>query len=114
MKKIQENYLTNDAEACSHGRSYAYFTESIASGTGLQATKCDTWDHFSNGACEENDAVLMGEHLDRSANGTYFLKTRSEPPYAFTASKKLMEDCEEPGGWSTDADGFRVCGTNEI
>ncbi|XP_043268297.1 pancreatic lipase-related protein 2-like [Venturia canescens] len=101
-------------EACSHGRSYAYFTESITSGLGLRATKCDTWEHFSEGSCEENDAVYMGEHIERSAKGTYYLKTRSEPPYAYTSTKKITEDCEEPGGWSIDADGSRICGTNEI
>lgn len=25
----------------------------------------------------------MGEHVDKSASGSYFLRTRSEPPYAY-------------------------------
>lgn len=27
--------------------------------------------------------TLLGEHVDKNARGSYFLRTRSEPPYAF-------------------------------
>ncbi|XP_051156085.1 inactive pancreatic lipase-related protein 1-like isoform X2 [Leptopilina boulardi] len=71
-------------EACSHGRSYSYFTESINEKSGLVATQCDTWDAYVNKHCESKSSVLMGEHVDKSATGSYFLKTRSEPPFAYT------------------------------
>ncbi|XP_043498851.1 pancreatic triacylglycerol lipase-like [Polistes fuscatus] len=70
-------------EACSHGRSYIYFTESINSKTGLPAVKCENWDRFVSGDCIDSEAVLMGEHVDKSASGSYFLRTRSESPYAY-------------------------------
>ncbi|XP_015190440.1 PREDICTED: pancreatic triacylglycerol lipase-like isoform X3 [Polistes dominula] len=70
-------------EACSHGRSYIYFTESINSKTGFSAVKCKNWDRFVSGDCSDSEAVLMGEHVDKSANGSYFLRTRSESPYAY-------------------------------
>ncbi|KAK2578055.1 hypothetical protein KPH14_008470 [Odynerus spinipes] len=70
-------------EACSHGRSYVYFTESINSKTGLQAVKCENWDRYMGGDCTDSAVVLMGEHVDTSASGSYFLRTRSEPPYAY-------------------------------
>lgn len=70
-------------EACSHGRSYVYFTESINSKTGLPARKCDSWNSYMNGNCANSQIVLMGEHVDRTAEGLFFLRTRSDPPYAY-------------------------------
>lgn len=35
------------------------------------------------GNCNRSDTALMGEHVSRVATGTYFLKTRSETPYAY-------------------------------
>lgn len=35
------------------------------------------------GDCASSEAVLMGEHVDTSATGSYFLRTRSEAPYAY-------------------------------
>lgn len=70
-------------EACSHGRSYVYFTESINSKSGMIATKCGSWDQYMGGRCDGAETVLMGEHVDKSASGSYFLRTRSEPPYAY-------------------------------
>ncbi|CAL7934488.1 unnamed protein product [Xylocopa violacea] len=69
-------------EACSHGRSYVYFTESIGSKTGFLASKCDTWDQFLQGDCNHSKVTLMGEHVDKTATGTYYLRTKSDPPYA--------------------------------
>ncbi|XP_076239982.1 pancreatic triacylglycerol lipase [Calliopsis andreniformis] len=70
-------------EACSHGRAYVYFTESISSKTGFMARKCNTWDQFMNDNCSHSDTALMGEHVDKAAAGTYFLRTRSESPYVY-------------------------------
>ncbi|XP_017879113.1 pancreatic triacylglycerol lipase-like [Ceratina calcarata] len=69
-------------EACSHGRSYIYFTESIGSKIGFMASKCQTWDQFMQGNCDHSQVALMGEHVDQTARGTYFLRTKSEAPYA--------------------------------
>ncbi|XP_070164926.1 pancreatic triacylglycerol lipase [Polyergus mexicanus] len=70
-------------EACSHGRSYEYFTESINSKTGFSATKCDNWDSYMNGKCANSQVVFMGEHVDQTAEGLFFLRTRSGPPYTY-------------------------------
>ncbi|KYN00822.1 Pancreatic triacylglycerol lipase [Cyphomyrmex costatus] len=69
-------------EACSHGRSYAYFTESINSKTGLAAKKCDNWNSYISGKCTNSQVVFMGEHVEQTVEGLFFLKTRSNPPYA--------------------------------
>lgn len=74
-------YVPFSIEACSHGRAHVYFTESIGSKTGFVANKCDTWDQFMQASCNYSKTTLMGEHVDKMTTGTYFLKTRSEPPY---------------------------------
>ncbi|XP_023246559.1 pancreatic triacylglycerol lipase-like [Copidosoma floridanum] len=70
-------------DACSHGRSYQYFTESINSNVGLRAKQCENWDKYMAGDCDNEKIILLGEHVDKSARGSYFLRTRSESPYAY-------------------------------
>ncbi|XP_078036541.1 pancreatic triacylglycerol lipase [Augochlora pura] len=70
-------------EACSHGRSYVYFTQSINPKTKFVAKKCNTWDQFLSGNCDHSDTTIMGEYVDVSTTGTYFLRTKSDPPYAY-------------------------------
>ncbi|XP_076296109.1 pancreatic triacylglycerol lipase [Lasioglossum baleicum] len=70
-------------EACSHGRSYVYFTESIDPKTIFLAKKCNTWDQFVSGNCSHSETTLMGEHVDLTTTGTYYLRTRADPPYAY-------------------------------
>ncbi|XP_016838416.1 pancreatic lipase-related protein 2-like [Nasonia vitripennis] len=77
-------------EACSHGRSYQYFTESINSNVGLRAKQCETWDKYLQGDCDNSESALLGEHVDKSSRGSFFLRTRSEPPYAFT--KEIIDN----------------------
>lgn len=71
-------------EACSHGRANVYFTESINSKIGFSAAKCNSWDSYMNGKCANSQVVFMGEHVDQTASGLFFLRTRSDPPYAYT------------------------------
>ncbi|KZC09780.1 Pancreatic triacylglycerol lipase [Dufourea novaeangliae] len=70
-------------EACSHGRSYVYFTESINPKMTFVGKKCNTWDQFMGNNCSHSDSAVMGEYVDKTTTGTYFLKTRSEAPYAY-------------------------------
>ncbi|CAH1108117.1 unnamed protein product [Psylliodes chrysocephalus] len=68
--------------ACSHARSYYYFAESIVSG-GFLSHKCDSYRHFKQGKCKSKPTSFMGGYdLDKQSNGTYYLLTGSEPPFA--------------------------------
>lgn len=40
-----------------------------------------------SGSCDNAGTVLMGEHVDKMAQGSYFLRTRSESPYAYQAER---------------------------
>ncbi|KAK4016737.1 hypothetical protein OUZ56_031701 [Daphnia magna] len=67
---------------CSHCRAVDYFTESITSEVGFRAVRCDSWDTFLSGACNENESVLMGEYVPETATGVFYLTTNDASPYA--------------------------------
>ncbi|KAK6636490.1 hypothetical protein RUM43_010151 [Polyplax serrata] len=68
-------------EACSHCRSYEYFAESVDS-TMFVARKCDSYKHYTQGKCDDNESVIMGEHIDTNVTGVFYLKTHSKSPFA--------------------------------
>ncbi|RZF48256.1 hypothetical protein LSTR_LSTR006223 [Laodelphax striatellus] len=72
--------------ACSHGRAYDYFVQSIllmnSSKPHFVSTRCDTYSEFMNGACDGNPKNVMGEAVDQSVTGTFELITTADPPYA--------------------------------
>lgn len=74
--------------ACSHGRSYEYFAESIRSQNGFMAVECPTWEEYKNKHCNK-DPIRMGESVPKSARGTYFLETGSGP-ISFARNIKLL------------------------
>jgi len=72
-------------KSCSHRRSIQFYVESIlrkgsflaapcTSHVDLQLRKC--------GDCKAFNCVHMGEHVTRSARGSYYLTTRSSRPYS--------------------------------
>ncbi|CAO1386453.1 unnamed protein product [Diamesa tonsa] len=67
--------------ACSHGRAYRYFAESIETKTGFISFECDSWDSYLSKDCN-SDPIQMGESTPRTANGTYYLETTSGPTYS--------------------------------
>lgn len=69
------------SEACSHCRSYEYFAESVDS-TMFVARKCDSYKHYTQGKCDDNESVIMGEHIDTNVTGVFYLKTHSKTPFA--------------------------------
>lgn len=81
---IFELIIFQFTEACSHGRAYVYYTESIVSESGLIASRCSTWDKYLSGECKDSPVTFMGEYVDRSARGTYFLRTRSQSPFGIS------------------------------
>ncbi|XP_054261983.1 lipoprotein lipase-like [Macrosteles quadrilineatus] len=66
---------------CSHARSYWLFAESIVS-NGFKSRSCDGWNDFKKGDCDNNTVAYMGEYVDRSATGKFYLKTAGQSPYA--------------------------------
>ncbi|KAL0123781.1 hypothetical protein PUN28_005949 [Cardiocondyla obscurior] len=69
--------------ACSHARSYRYFAESINSQVGFHGKNCKSYRRFKLGLCKNSHSSIMGGHKPLfSANGVYYLITKSSAPFA--------------------------------
>lgn len=71
--------------ACSHGRAYEYFGESITSTKGFIATLCNGHEEIISGktCTSRGTAKFGGEPLNTSTTrGSYFFETNASSPYA--------------------------------
>ncbi|XP_058057071.1 lipase member H [Anopheles bellator] len=66
--------------ACSHGRSYEYFAESITRPMSFQAYPCSNIAEFRSARCRSNP-VPMGDATPLSTRGKFFLETNPKPAY---------------------------------
>lgn len=57
---------------CSHFKSFLYFAESI-NNSSIEATKCDSWEHFKEGLCDTNEKATFGEHYQLGPTGKFYL-----------------------------------------
>lgn len=72
-----------DCCCCSHCRAADYFIESVyTSPYGFVALKCDSYEAYENGTCNNNLQEFMGDHVSTSARGVYYLDTNAQYPYA--------------------------------
>lgn len=70
--------------ACDHTKVTPYFIESIISPKGFWAYPCQNLISFLLRICnpEEDDYVLMGEHVDKNARGVFYVTTNADPPFS--------------------------------
>ncbi|XP_066253941.1 phospholipase A1 1 [Euwallacea similis] len=70
--------------ACDHTKVTPYFIESIISKKGFWAYPCPTLISFMLNWCspQDEDYVLMGEHVSHKARGVYYVRTYADPPWA--------------------------------
>ncbi|MPC28709.1 Pancreatic lipase-related protein 3 [Portunus trituberculatus] len=69
---------------CSHAKSHKYWIESINGMPAFVSRPCSDWDTYMTGACNAcgQGCLDMGFHVDRRLQGTYFLETNTNPPFA--------------------------------
>lgn len=67
-------------EACSHGRSWKLFVNTILSEFSYIASECSSWDFLKIGNCKGNE-IAMGENTPLTARGIYYIKTTGSAPY---------------------------------
>ncbi|KAK7866012.1 hypothetical protein R5R35_008527 [Gryllus longicercus] len=66
---------------CSHNRASTYYIESIIS-KDFVATRCSSYEDFSQGKCSSNEHAVMGEWSPLGLSGTYYLNTNAKAPFA--------------------------------
>jgi len=67
---------------CDHLRTPPLFAESINSQLGFWALRCDTFEDFQEGLCDNNERVAMGDPTPSSARGVFHFTTNGESPFA--------------------------------
>ncbi|KAK9703917.1 Lipase [Popillia japonica] len=84
------NFLPNGGSAsqpgcyivvCSHNRACLFFTEGILSNN-FVARQCSSYTYYSLGLCRGNPQNVLGENVDFSVTGDFYLDTNSRSPYA--------------------------------
>lgn len=75
------DFTSDFVGACSHGRSYRYFAESVVTRNGFMAFECNSWEDYGAKDCE-GDPIPMGDPTPSSARGTFFLETTAGPRFA--------------------------------
>jgi len=67
---------------CNHLRATDLFTESINSKLGFKSLRCDTFEHFQQGLCDDNEVEFMGDPTPTSARGVFQFATNGISPFA--------------------------------
>lgn len=78
----QPGCVNTTIECCSHCRSVYLWAESITSTIGFRSLKCDSYQSFQSGECDNNDVAYMGNPAANTARGYYYLYTNANSPYA--------------------------------
>ena len=69
------------SDGCSHAKSIEYFLGSINSPRKYLATKCDNWDDFQTGKCNNQISSYMGQQIQPGTRmGKYFLSIPYKKP----------------------------------
>ncbi|KAK9746988.1 Lipase [Popillia japonica] len=66
--------------SCSHNLAPTFFYESINDNR-FVALACSSYSNFNNGNCNGNRRIFMGEDVDQTARGDFYLNTASSSPY---------------------------------
>ncbi|XP_029727440.2 lipase member H isoform X1 [Aedes albopictus] len=74
------NAMEDFTGACSHGRAYIYFAESVNRRNAFMAMPCEDMNDYKNKQCLSNP-IPMGDAVPLAARGSYFLETNAEPAY---------------------------------
>lgn len=62
--------------ACSHSFAWIFFQQSVREEAGFLARKCDSYENFQKGNCDNNEVSYMGySNNGTQPMGTYFLRT---------------------------------------
>lgn len=78
-------------EACSHGRAYQYYAESIIIPTSFYGHTCENWQSFVGVKCNASmESIVMGAHVPYGASGIYFLKTNDKSPFGLGVQKNVQ------------------------
>lgn len=65
-------------DVCSHRRAWLYYQESVRNPDAFIALKCNSYDHFTRGKCN-NQTTFMGFSNNTEIRGNFYLVTHPNP-----------------------------------
>ncbi|XP_078046319.1 lipase member H-B-like [Augochlora pura] len=74
--------LEYTAGSCSHVRGEGFMTEAAMYPNAFIGVKCNSWNDFKAGKCDNNVTVPMGFNTPCSASGKFYLQTNSKSRFA--------------------------------
>ncbi|CAG9854489.1 unnamed protein product [Phyllotreta striolata] len=77
FKEILERNPTSVSEQvfCNHYQAYRVYVKSILEPKIYKLTKCTSYEAYQNGNCDSNDTTYLGEEMDETARGNYYITT---------------------------------------
>lgn len=74
-------WIKKDGDLCDHHRSWRYYIESIRNKGAFIGVKCSSDLTYALGLCNLNEKAIMGYYVSTSANGSFYLRTKSDEPF---------------------------------
>lgn len=68
---------------CSHVIVTAFFIEAIANPNAFKSLKCDSYENFLSGGCDQNESVTVGGVLE-GVEGEFYFRTNPQKPYSMS------------------------------
>ena len=67
------------------------YAETIIDGGRFSSVLCDNLNDFNSGKCcdKKNDVSIMGEKVDRTLRGKYYLKTKRAYPFVLPTEMSI-------------------------
>ena len=89
-------YLNDLFSACSHGRAWKFYLESINSQTSCKfyAGECGNWKNYKKGRCRDCAQNRMGFYSEKLKENSviYYSKTNSKAPFCVPVNRVISEN----------------------
>lgn len=66
---------------CNHYQAYRVYVNSILHPKEYKLTQCSSYDEYKSGGCDSNKQIYLGEFMDETARGNFYIKTNVTAVY---------------------------------
>nr|CAD7460275.1 unnamed protein product [Timema tahoe] len=78
----KKHFLKTIKTLSSHERAMGIWAESIIGVQPFVGWQCDSWSTFKDGDCEMSSNIIMGDNINKSSQGLFFVPTGDKSPFA--------------------------------
>lgn len=66
---------------CSHVIVTAFYIEAVQNPNAFKSLKCESYEYFLSGGCDQNESVTVGGDLE-GVEGEFYCETNPQKPYS--------------------------------